>query len=215
MSEDCKGGSDPDDATAGVDTEQEHAEADADIEPDVADVEVETNADDGNDAIRQGAVPGFRLALLVGLLSVLVFGALGGWLGYGVYRAHQADLQRSRFLAVGKQGALNLTTIDYNRADADVQRILESSTGQFYDDFSKRAPAFIGVVKETKSKTQGSITEAGMESIGGDSARVLVAVAVNTSNATAADQPTRHWRMRVDVQKVGDAVKVSNVGFVP
>jgi Mce-associated membrane protein len=40
-------------------------------------------------------------------------------------------------------------------------------------------------------------------------------VAVNTSNRGATDQPVRHWRMRIEVQKVGDTVKVSNVGFVP
>jgi len=40
-------------------------------------------------------------------------------------------------------------------------------------------------------------------------------VSVTTSNKGATDQQPRHWRMRVDVQKIGDAVKVANVGFVP
>jgi len=110
---------------------------------------------------------------------------------------------------------VNLTTIDYTHADADIARILDSSTGQFREDFSKRAPAFVDVVKQAKSKTQGTITDAGLESVSGDSARVLVAVAVNTSNAGTVEPSVRHWRMRIDVQKVGDTLKVSNVGFVP
>lgn len=153
--------------------------------------------------------------LVVGVVAVLALSGLGGWLGYGVYRDRQDGVLRNEFLAAGRQGALNLTTIDYTHADADVQRILDSSTGQFRDDFSKHAPAFIDVVKRAQSKTRGSITDAGVESSTGESARVLVAVSVNTTNAGASDQAPRHWRMRVDVQKVGDTMKVSNVGFVP
>lgn len=178
-------------------------------------VDGDRDTDDRDERVVRRATPVLRLALVLGLAAVLVLSTLGGWLGYGIYDVRQADNLRNRFLAAGKQGALNLTTINYTEADADVQRILESSTGQFRDEFSKRAPAFVDVVKQAQSKTQGSITEAGVESITGDAARVIVAVAVNTTGAGAPDQPTRHWRMHIDLKKVGDTVKVSNVGFVP
>jgi Mce-associated membrane protein len=158
---------------------------------------------------------GFRLALAVGLTAVLAIGGLGGWLGYGAYRVHGEDHLRQQFLAIGKQEALNLTTIDYTEADADVQRVLDSSTGEFYNDFSKRAPAFIDVVKQAQSKTQGTVTDAGLESVERDQAQVLVAVTVKTSTVGAQEQQSRPWRMRIGVQKVGDGAKVSNVEFVP
>jgi Mce-associated membrane protein len=59
------------------------------------------------------------------------------------------------------------------------------------------------------------VTEAGLESQSGEGAQVLVAVTVKTSNAGAAQQEPRAWRMRLSVQKVGDEAKVSNVEFVP
>jgi Mce-associated membrane protein len=60
----------------------------------------------------------------------------------------------------------------------------------------------------------GTITEAGLESQTADSAQVLVAVTVTTSNV-GAPQPDPHaWRIRISVQKVGDQAKVSNVEFV-
>jgi Mce-associated membrane protein len=96
-----------------------------------------------------------------------------------------------------------------------VQRILDSATGTFYDDFQKRAGPFVEVVKQAKSKSVGTVTEAGLESDTGTEAEVLVAVAVKTSNAGAAEQQPRLWRMRITVQKMGDDVKVSNVEFVP
>jgi Mce-associated membrane protein len=156
-----------------------------------------------------------RLAMIAGLVLVVALAGLTGWLGFRTYQSHQADEQQKLFLSVGRQGALNLTTIDWQHADADVQRILDSATGTFYDDFQKRAQPFMEVVKQAQSKSVGTIAEAGLESKSGDSAQVLVAVTVKTSNAGAPDQAPRAWRMRITVQKVGDDAKVANVEFVP
>jgi Mce-associated membrane protein len=156
-----------------------------------------------------------RLAIGVGIAVVAALGSLTGWLGYRTYGDHQAQLQRNLLVEVGRQGAVNLTTISYTEADADVQRILDSSTGTFYDDFKKRSQPFLEVVKQARSKSQGTVTAAGLESHAGDRAQVLVAVSVNTTIAGAPEQQPRSWRMRISVQKVSDGAKVSNVEFVP
>jgi Mce-associated membrane protein len=156
-----------------------------------------------------------RLAAVIGLILVIALSALVGWLAVRTHRATQVDERQSQIVQAARQGALNLTTIDWQRADADVQRILDSATGEFYDDFAKRSAPFIKVVKEAKSTSSGSIVEAGLESESGDAAQVLVAVAVKTANVGTPAQDPREWRMRISVQKVGDAMKVSNVEFVP
>ena len=157
-----------------------------------------------------------RLATIVGLVLVVALAGLVGWLGFRTYESQQLESKRELFLQVGRQGALNLTTIDWENAEADVQRILDSATGAFYDDFEQRAAPFIDVVKQAQSKSVGSVTEAGLESDTESEAKVLVAVTVQTSNAGAAEQQPRLWRMRVTVQDVGDdQVKVANVEFVP
>jgi Mce-associated membrane protein len=156
-----------------------------------------------------------RLAMIAGLVLVVALAGLTGWLGFRAYQSHQSDEQQKLFLSVGRQGALNLTTIDWQHADADVQRILDSATGTFYDDFQKRAQPFMEVVKQAQSKSVGTIAEAGLESKSDDSAQVLVKMSVKTSNAGAPEQAPRAWRMRITVQKVGDDAKVSNVEFVP
>ena len=156
-----------------------------------------------------------RLATVVGLVAVLGLSVLVGWLGLTAYQLHQAQEQRQLFLEVGRQGAINLTTIDWHHADADVKRILDSATGTFYDDFSKREQPFIEVVKKAQATSKGTITEAAVESESGDEAQVMVALSVKTSNIGAAEQEPRAWRMRISVQKAGDEAKVSNVAFVP
>ncbi len=144
----------------------------------------------------------------------MALAGLTGWLGFRAYESRKAADERNLFLQVGRQGALNLTTIDYAHAEADVQRILDSATGTFYDDFQSRAQPFIEVVKQAQSKSVGTISEAGVESVSDNEAQVLVAVTVKTSNAGAAEQEPRAWRMKITVQKVGDEAKVANVRFV-
>ncbi|ORV92134.1 mammalian cell entry protein [Mycobacterium interjectum] len=156
-----------------------------------------------------------RLALVIGLVIVVTLGVLVGWLGLRGYQAHREQERRELFLDAGRQTALNLTTIDFHHANADLQRILDRATGQLYDNFSERSQPYVDVVLRTQSKSVGTVTEAAVESQSGDKAQVLVAVTVTTSNAVAP-QPERHaWRMRLSVRQVGGVPKVSNVEFVP
>jgi Mce-associated membrane protein len=152
--------------------------------------------------------------LLAGSVTVATVAGLTGWLGYRQYDKHQAEVQRSLFVQTARQSAVNLTTLNYTEVEADVQRIVDSATGSFRDDFQQRSKPFIEVVKAAQSQSEGTVTEAGLESLRRDWARVLVAVEVKSKTA-AGEQPPREWRMRIDVQAVGDGVKVSNVVFVP
>lgn len=208
-------------STASSSDESADATEDAPEPTDATDPAEEEAASYDDEAPEEAAKPTkppmspVRLALIAGLVAVVALAGLTGWTGYRGYKAYQAEKERQLFLQVGRQGALNLTTINWEHAEEDVQRVLDSATGTFYDDFQNRSAPFVEVVKQAQSKSEGSITEAGLESASGDQAQVLVAVTVNTSNVGAPQQEPRAWRMRLTVQKVGDDAKVSNVEFVP
>lgn len=156
-----------------------------------------------------------RTALTFGLATVMVLSVMCGWLGYRAYTARQAGDLRTLLVEAGRQEAINLTTIDFEHADADVQRILDSATGQFYDEFSARSAPFVEVVKKAKSKSVGTVTESGIESMSGQEGQVMVAVAVKTTVKDGPEDPPRHWRMRLTVTKQGSDAKVAKVEFVP
>jgi Mce-associated membrane protein len=156
-----------------------------------------------------------RDAMVFASAAVLAFAGLGGWLGLRTYESHRAEAQSALFLRAAEQGAVNLTTIDHEQAEADVQRVLDSATGAFYDDFSNRSQPFIEIVKTAQAKSVGTVTEAGIESETDQDAQVLVAVSVKTTNAGAAEQLPRAWRMRISITQVDDQATVSNVAFVP
>lgn len=199
---------------AGTDTETEASEHDVDDEDYDAAVGDETDTGAEEEAPTKRSSP-VRAAIWVGAAMVLVLATATGWLGFRAYQVHQAQAQRALFLQVGRQCAVNLTTIDWQHAEADVQRLLDSATGKFYDQFSQRKQPFIDLVKKAQSKSVGTVTEAGLASDSDDKAEALVAVSIKTSNLGATDEPPREWRVRISLEKTNGQVKVSNVSFVP
>jgi Mce-associated membrane protein len=185
-------------------------------------------AEDGADAEAEGvAKPGTRdrvrswfssipRPIAVGVAIIVALVGLGGWLGFRVHQDHQVQAQRSLYVQVARQTAINLTTINYAEVDADIKRILDSATGAFHDEFQNRSGPFVDVIKKVQSKSEGTIAEAGLLSYTKDQAQVLVAIAVKTTMAAIpADQEPHRWRMRLTVDKAGDSAKVSKVEFVP
>jgi len=193
------------------------------------DIEVDVDDDDETDGpeAHEDEVAGARNRLAIslrspqaaascfGIVVLVVLAVLVGWLGVQAREFHQAAAQHQEFLAAGRQGAVNLTSIDWQHVDEDVQRILNNATGSFHDEFASRSKPFIDVVKRAQSTSVGTVTEAGLESATDHDAQVLVAVSVKTILAGAPQQDPRAWRMRIDVQRVGEQVKVANVEFVP
>ena len=157
---------------------------------------------------------GLRIAVIVGLVSLTFFGGLCGLLGYRLFQARQTEQTHDEFLAAARQAAVNLTTIDYERVESDVQRILDSATGAFYDDFKKRSGPFVDLIRKVKSKSVGSVSEAGVESFTPKEGHVLLAVEVKTANAGSTAERPQYWRMRLTVTKQGEDAKVSEVEFV-
>ena len=198
-----------------VDVESTAEDIDAE-DIDAEDIDAEDDA--GHDTKKRVPkwVSSIPSPIAVGVVIIVALLGLGGWLGFRVHQDNQVQAQRNLYLQVARQTAINLTTIDYTEVDADIKRVLDSATGAFHDEFQNRSQPFVEVVKKVQSKSEGTISEAGLLSYTKDQAQVLVAVAVKTSMAAAPpDQEPRRWRMRLTVDKTGDSAKVSNVEFVP
>ena len=198
------------DAESVIGTDQVDGESSAE------DIDAEDDTDhDTKRRVRKwvSSIPG---PIAVGVATIVALLGVGGWLGFRLHQDDQVRAQRNLYVQVARQTAINLTTIDYTEVDADIKRVLDSATGAFHDEFQNRSQPFVEVVKKVQSKSEGTISEAGLLSYTKDQAQVLVAVAVKTSMAAAPpDQEPRRWRMRLTVDKTGDSAKVSNVEFVP
>jgi Mce-associated membrane protein len=148
-------------------------------------------------------------------VAIVAVAALAGWLGWQTLQERDKQQHRDVVLQVARQAAINLTSIDYTTVDADIQRVLDGSVGTFHDQFQTNATAFANVVRQAQTRTQGSVAEAGVESIDGDTAQILVTASVKTSSVAGPEQNPRVWRMRLTIAQTPGGAKVSNVGFVP
>lgn len=144
--------------------------------------------------------------------AALVLTALMLWQHRSVAAQRAAD---ARFVEAARTGVTALLSIDHTRARDDVARILDLSTGNFRDDFARRADDFIETAEKSKAVTKGSISAAALESAEADTAVVLVAAASQVTNSSGAKEDPRPWRMSVTVTRDGDRVKMSDVEFVP
>jgi Mce-associated membrane protein len=158
--------------------------------------------------------PEVRLAVAVGAVVVVAMAGIAGWTSYGAWRCHRTEQQRELFLRAARQSAHDMTTISHVNVESDVQRILDLSTGQFHDAFAQRQQPFIEHIKQEQSSSQGTVTEAGLESVGSNSARALVTVAVKLTKADSGEQKLDGFRLRIDLQQMGTGAKVSEVEYV-
>ena len=166
-------------------------------------------------ARRRLRVPG--LSGLLAPAAIVAICALLGASGWMLWHHHNAMEERERsaaFIATARQGVINLTSLDFNKAKEDVQRVLDSATGEFRDDFQRRADDFTSVVKDSKAVTEGSVAATAVESMGKDSAVVLVLANERVTNLAGAKDQPRTFRFRVSVVHDGDELKVSKVEFV-
>ncbi|MCW2664004.1 MAG: hypothetical protein JWP83_5156 [Mycobacterium sp.] len=157
------------------------------------------------------------LSATLKVAAIVLIGVFVGVTGYMAWQYHEATDREERaanFVAGARQGVINMTSLDFNRAKEDVQRVIDSSTGQFRDDFQQRAKDFASVVEQSKVTTQGAVNAAALESMDGNSASVLVSATSKITNAAGAKDEPRVFRLRVTVTKDGGQYKMSKVDFV-
>ena len=190
----------------------------ADAREDPADVDQESGDEAesaGPDAsvarprIRQTA--GLALAALLTAAAVTL-SALMLW-QHGKVAAERAGDRR--FVEAARDGIVALLSIEHTSARADVQRVLDLSTGRFHDDFASSADDFVKTAQDSQAVTRGSVNVAALEKVDGDQAVVLIAAVSEVSNVSGARQDPRPFRISVTVTRDGQECKMSDVEFVP
>jgi Mce-associated membrane protein len=159
--------------------------------------------------VRRHLVVGGAGAVICALLAA---SAYLSWHHHGVM---QNRARAAEFAAAARQGVVNMTSLDFGKANDDVSRILSSSTGAFKDDFERHAADFTSVVEQSKVVTKGAVNATAVESMTDDSAVVLVSATSTVTNAAGAKAEPRSWRLIVTVSRDAGQLKMSKVEFVP
>jgi Mce-associated membrane protein len=205
----------------------DNADAEETAEDSEEAAETDEDDDEASDETAEATEPVSRLARwrrrlpslsvtwkVAAIILIVCFVAASGYMAWQHRDATQREQRAARFIAGARQGIVNMTSLDFTKAKEDVQRVIDSSTGQFRDDFQQRAKDFTTVVEQSKVTTEGTVNAAALESMDGNSASVLVAATSKITNAAGAKDEPRAWRLRVTVTEDGGQYKMSKVDFV-
>ncbi|KUH96938.1 hypothetical protein AU189_09345 [Mycolicibacterium acapulense] len=155
------------------------------------------------------------VAAVVAVVLILAFGAASAYMVWQHRLAQEEQQRTAEFTAAARQSVVTLMSLDFNRAQEDVQRIIDNSTGQFRDDFEAQAEDFTQVAKDSKVVTEVTVNTAALTSMTDTNATALVSATSRVTNSAGANQEPRSWRLKVDLVREGDQIKMSKVEFVP
>jgi Mce-associated membrane protein len=158
--------------------------------------------------------PGPRLLWTLTALLLLAAATVTATLGRATWQQQRTADSQAAALATGRQIAVNFVTMNAATFDADTKRVLDAATGSFQKEYASTLAQLKPVVTANKTVSTVERAEASLVSGDDDSAKVIVGVVAPTSNASTPKAEKKTYRLRLDLVKVGDAWKVSNLDFV-
>jgi len=140
-----------------------------------------------------------RLLLALSALGLLLL-LTGALLAAQLLRYERVDDTREDALRAARQSALNLTSIDKENFDADVQRVLAGATGAFRTDFEARAKDLKEVLAVNQVVSEGKVIDAGLVRSDARNATALVVVDSNVRNTAAPEGRVNTYRMQLELE---------------
>ena len=159
---------------------------------------------------RVGFVLPALLVVFIGLLALLVVLLLQA------SGRNARDDRRDAVAAAARSEALAVTTISYQTANADLDRILAGATGQLRSQFAEQKPHFADTLQPDKSVSKGDVLSVGVVSSSESTAQAVVAVDATVTTSPAGKQSQsvlKHYRMVMRLVKVHGHWLVSDIAF--
>ncbi len=155
--------------------------------------------------------------VVLGLLAAVVVGlvVITAQQGLSVLDKNGKATERDRALAVARQQAINLGSIDYRNLQADIQRILTGSTGQFRDTFSSGASQITQGATQQKTVSTVQQSHVALVSFSGSSAEAIVSLSTVTTSVNAKQGQANTYRYQMELSKVGGRWLLSKMELVP
>lgn len=157
---------------------------------------------------------GRTLAILLGLLGAasVALAAVAVLLGTKVAAAERTTERREAAVAAARQAGVNLATMDYRHADADVRRLMSSLTGSARQEMAKTGQKqVVAQLGKVKTWSVGQVLSAGVVSSDADSAQVLVVVDQTVRSKDVPNGVVHHLRWQMTVDRTGGRWLVSKL----
>jgi Mce-associated membrane protein len=152
--------------------------------------------------------------IALGVLAVAL-AVFTGVYAVRVYHGKDAADQRAKATQSARQMGVNLMTISASSAQKDLDRIVSGTTGNLKNKLSSQSKTLLSTLTQTQAKSTVSQVEAGVVSMDGDSAEVMVSLNGTVTNPKVKDGAPRAYRYLMELSRVGDRWLVSDLEVVP
>ncbi|WP_293043022.1 Mce protein [Mycobacterium sp.] len=187
-------------AAEGTETDGGATEA---VQPDEVDDHHEDSLDGANDR-RPSGRKGRRLNVArwaaAGTLAVVLAGA--GYEGWLLFQHHQKDVASAQALDAAKKYILALTSVDTNAIDQNFAEVLDGSTGEFKDMYTKSSAQLRQTLIDNKAAAHGSVVDAAVQSATEDKVDVVLFVDQSVSNGAAPAPQLDRSRVKMTMERV-------------
>lgn len=144
---------------------------------------------------RRIAVPATVVAAVAGLLTA-------GLLGWKLDEKADTDAAAEAGLAAARAYAVTLTSVDSNHLDRDFAAVLDGSTGEFKDMYTRSSGQLRQLLLENKATGTGTVLDAAVKSKSETKVEVLLFIDQTVTNIAAADPRVDHSRVQMTMELV-------------
>lgn len=154
------------------------------------------------------------LAVSAAVVLLCALLGLSGFMAWQLRAANQLHAREAEAAAVARQGVVNIMSLDFTNAEGDVQRVIDSATGKFKEDFESESKFLIEALEKSKVITEVTVNAVAVDSLNDDTAVVLVSAKSQASNAEDQRQDPQQFRVAVTLARDSGALKMSQVDFL-
>ena len=140
-----------------------------------------------------------RGAAALAIAAALAGVGYGGWL---MYQQHQDGVAARDAQHSAEKYAAVLTSIDTNAIDQNFADVLDGSTGEFKDMYSKSSTQLRQLLLDNKAAAHGTVLESAVQSVTPDRVVVLLFVDQSITNAQVPDPRVDRSRIKMTMDKV-------------
>lgn len=150
-------------------------------------------------------------ALIALVLALAGFGAREALAWHG--DARRASDGRSA-VAAAEREVVALISVSAATSAQDLAKLRAGATGAFRSQLAEQSSTFTTALRKAAVSAHGSVVSAGLASLSGSRATVLLAASGTVRNNAAAAASSRTYRLRAELSRTGGRWLVSSLEFV-
>ncbi|MEV0358270.1 hypothetical protein AB0H71_19700 [Nocardia sp. NPDC050697] len=144
---------------------------------------------------RKAALPVTALIAIAAITAAIVFGVQ-------LRDERDVDAAAAAALEAAKTYAVTLTSVDSNNLDAGFTAVLDGSTGEFRDMYTRSSGQLRQLLLENKATGKGTVLDAAVKSATETEVDVLLFIDQTVTNAASADPRVDRSRVEMTMQLV-------------